>query len=682
MTFEEPTPSTQPDGQPESFLEAVAAPLVKNVELQHAAKNVLRAMVVEAGALDDATRRIESKAFKWKRWLMPLLGFAVVLVLAAPSLWQVVKMFHVQETHFTRIYGGSRRSSIPLIKPDVFQTSRLSADEKMILLGDDEALTEEERLKAIVDRFPDRPEFYAEYAEHCLRTNKKLPRDFDATVARIDPANGYFSHLKGLEAGSGSVDVRFGGSNHLKFYIRNASKLEEANQWIHRAAQADKYRSYKTELREQRSRLLPPRDDFFNSAISIMLNQSRSWFYYSDLASESVVPIAGLEAAGKSVDPERFKLGVDDYREIQRKVILDAPATSRELHTSSPIPTVIRFLSNMASKFKLEPEGSHLGKLDDWIVKNPSPHRYLIGPTSASPAWKHMMSSCSSLHRVSDHYFRLIPEEALPSKQDLTPGRLAEHALWGRAASLMGVALLAALAWIMLLYRFRHGRLPRLVTHSLKKALLPVDYLWILLLGVGLPLLWHQAVRQSPWGGLDFSLERRLEKLIAPQWGLLAFMVLMATTIAVRWRVKRRLRGIDLGIGRSVFTWICLLLTAATMPLMQFWVGNTSLPDESMLAAGAVPALWFVVSLTRGLFMPVESIFGQLLVSRVTATSWLLASVVFAACAPVYYQVERHWVARDTLLQSPDFPNALEKQIVAEMNREDLELLERMKIGN
>lgn len=39
-------------------------------------------------------------------------------------------------------------------------------------------------------------------------------------------------------------------------------------------------------------------------------------------------------------------------------------------------------------------------------------------------------------------------------------------------------------------------------------------------------------------------------------------------------------------------------------------------------------------------------------------------------------------VARDPLLLGPDFPNALEKQIVAEMNREDLELLERMKIGN
>ncbi len=680
MIFEEPTPPSRDEGPPERFLEAVAAPLVKNVELQHAAKNVLRAMVVDAGALADATRRMESKSFKWKRWLLPLLGFAVVLVLAAPSLWQVVKMIYVQETHYSRIYGGSRRSSIPLIKPDVFQTSRLSADEKMILLGDEDALTEEQRLKAIVDRFPDRPEFYAEYAEHCLRTNKKLPRDFDSTVARIDPGNGYFSHLKGLEAGSGSVDVRFGGSNLIKFYIRNASKLEEANQWIHQAAQADKYRSYKTELREQRNRLLPPRDDFFNSAIFIMLNQSRSWRYYSDLDAESVVPIAGLETAGKSVDPERFKLGVDDYREIQRKVILDAPTSSRELHTSSPIPTVIRFLSNMASKFKIEPEGSHLGKLSEWLDQNP-PSSSKRKTSARSAASLRVLERASSLHREVAYYSDLIPDDRLPSNETLTPGRLAEHALWGRAASLMGVALLTALAWIMFLYRFRHGRLPRLVTHSLKKALLPVDYLLVLLLGVGLPLLWNQVVRQSPRGGLELSLQQGIEKLIAPQWGLLAFMVLMATTIAVRWRVKRRLRGIDLGIGRSVFTWICLLLTAATMPLMQYWIENPSLPDESMLVAGAVPALWFVVSLTRGLFMPVKSIFGQLLVSRVTATSWLLASVVFAACAPIYYQVERYWVARDTLLQSPDFPNALEKQIVAEMNREDLELLERMKIG-
>lgn len=115
MSFEEPSPSTQPDGQPERFLEAVAAPLVKNVELQHAAQNVMRSMVLDAGALADATRRMESKSFKWKRWLLQLLGFAAVLVLAAPSLWQVVKMIYLQESHYSRFYSGQRRNSIPLI---------------------------------------------------------------------------------------------------------------------------------------------------------------------------------------------------------------------------------------------------------------------------------------------------------------------------------------------------------------------------------------------------------------------------------------------------------------------------------------------------------------------------------------------------------------------------------------
>ncbi len=680
MSFEEPTPSTQPDGQPERFLEAVAAPLVKNVELQHAAQNVMRSMVLDAGALADATRRMESKSFRWKRWLLPLLGFAAVLVLAAPSLWQVVKMIYLQESHYSRFYSGQRRNSIPLIKPDVFQTSRLSADEKMILLGDEDALTEEERLKAIVDRFPDRPEFYAEYAEHCLRTNQKLPHDFDITVARIDPENGYFIHLKGLEAGAGCMEVGFGGSNHITFYIRDAGKLGEANQWIHKAAQANKYRSYKTELREQRNRLLPPRDDFFNSAIYAMANRTSSWRYNANQEAESVFPIAELEAAGKSVDAERFRMRLEDYREVQRRIVEDNPAAIQQLYNLSKTTAVIRYSAEVADKFKLDPEGSQLKELAEWVKKNP-PSSSAFSRAPMSPAGQRMSERASTLHGRPGYLSNLISEEAFPSNETLAPGRFAEHALWGRAASLMGVALLAALAWIMLLYRFRHGRLPRLVTHSLKKALRPVDYLGILLLGVGLPLLWHQAVRQSPWGGLEFNLEHGIEKLIAPQWGLLALMVLMATTIAVRWRVKRRLRGIDLGIGRSAFTWICLLLTAATMPLMQYWIENPSLPDESMLVAGAVPALWLVISLTRGLFIPVASIFGQLLVSRVTATSWLLASVVFAACAPLYYQVERYWVARDTLVQSPDFPNALEKQIVAEMNREDLELLERMKIG-
>lgn len=677
MISDGPFPPTPADGRPERFLEAVAAPLEANAELQHAAKNVMRSMVVEAGSLDDATRRMEGRSFKWKRWLLPLLGFAVVLALAVPTLWQFVTMVHAQETHYSRLYGESRRTSIPLIKPDVWQTSRLSADEKLILLGDDEAPTTEMRLKAIVDRFPDRPEFYAEYAEHCVRTSKKLPKDFDATVARIDPDNGYFSYLKAIEAGMESA--RFVGGLGMKFFTRDATKLHEANEWVHRAANAPVYRSYSKELREQRSRLLPPREDFMTASLVSMFNRSARWRYDQETESEGLYPLAELEMVGKTGGEERFRTLLDDYIKLQRRMIDDSRMTFGDLDGQSRIPGAIFLSAEVADRLKLEPERTHLMELSDWVKKNP-PRSFSRMKAPRSKAYERMMERASTLHRNAAYYSNLFPEDRFPSDDVLAPGRFAQHALWGRMASLLMVALLAVLAWLMLLYRFRHGRLPRLVTHSLKRTLHPADYLWILLLGVGLPLLWHQAIRQSPWGGLDFSLIHKFEKRTGPQWGLLAFMVLMATTLAVRWRVRRRLRGLDLGIGRSPFTWICLILTAATMPLMTIWVKDPSLPDESMLMAGAVPALWFVGSLTRGLFMPVKSIFGQLLVSRVTATSWLLACLVFAACAPVYYQLERHWMARDTLVQDPDFPNSLEKQLVIERNREDLELLDRMKV--
>lgn len=676
MTSKEPTPPAPDNGQPERFLEAVATPLVKNIEHQHAAKNVMRAMVIEAGALEDATRRIGSKAFKWKRWLLPLLGFAMVLALVTPSLWQFVKLIHAEETYYSHIYGYSRRNSTPLIRPDVWRTSRLTADEKMILLGDEDAPSDKERLNAIVERFPDRPEFYAEYAEHCVLSSKKLPKGFEATVARIDPENGYFFYLKAIETGLGSIHASSG--SYPTFYVRDATRLREANEWLRRAANAPEFKSYKEELREQRARLMPPREDFMTASLLRMTRQDRYWRYDMRAELEGLYPLAEIQLLTKPEDAARFRILLGDYIRLQRRLMADSRLRTNRILDPSTIPGAIALSADMAEKLKIEPEKTHLREVEDWLTKNP-PRSSSPPRAGLSPAEKVMIEKGSSLHRSNLYHSDVIPEDRFPSEGLLAPGRYAEHALWGRVASLLMVALLAVLAWVMLLYRFRHGRLPRLVTHSLKRALTWADYLWILMLGVGLPLLWHQVVRQSPRGGLDFSLQHGIEKLISPQWGLLAFMVLMATTLAVRWRVKRRLRGLDLGIGRSAFTWICLLLTAATMPLMPCWIENPSWPDESLLVAGAVPALWFVVSLTRGLFMPVESIFGQLLVSRVTATSWLLACVVFAACAPVYYEVERHWVARDTLLQSPDFPNALEKQITAELNREDLELLERME---
>ena len=676
MLSDESTPPAHAEGQKERFLEVVAAPLVKHVELQHAAKNVLRSMVVDANSLEEATRRMESESFRWKRWMLPLLGFAAVLVLAAPSLWQVVQFTYVQEVYFSGGYG-KRKSAIPLVKPDIWKTSRLSPDEKLILVGDDDAPTDELRLKAVVDRFPDRPEFYAEYAEQCIRSVKNLPDDFETTVARIDPDNGYFFFLKAVEASQDSATLSYDGVARKNLYKSHAEREQQASYWWHRSMSAGSFRSYKKELEIRRDKLLPQREDLLTSFFALA---NQPWPSSVDLALESKSSsiIDEIESLGSPGQEERFRELLEDFRKVRCRIAEDERRITFELSSGMGLSAGLYSTAHIADKLSIEPEKSHLNELAEWVKKN-----YRTPPTRptralTSPAEDRMLERAPSLHSVSGNFLNLTPEESFPSNETLAPGRFAEHALWGRAASLMGVALLAALAWIMLLYRFRHGRLPRLVTHSLKKALRPLDYLWILLLGVGLPLLWHQAVRQSPWGGLDFSLQHGIEKLIAPQWGLLAFTVLMATTIAVRWRVKRRLSALNLGIGRSMFTWICLLLTAATMPLMQYWIANPSLPDESMLVAGAVPALWLVVSLTRGLFMPVGSVFGQLLVSRVTATSWLLACVVFAACAPIYYQVERHWVARDTLVQSPDFPNALEKQIVAEMNREDLELLDRM----
>jgi hypothetical protein len=160
-----------------------------------------------------------------------------------------------------------------------------------------------------------------------------------------------------------------------------------------------------------------------------------------------------------------------------------------------------------------------------------------------------------------------------------------------------------------------------------------------------------------------------LQTVSGPQAVGLLFTILMATSLATRWRVMRRAAMLDLGLCHPWFTWLCLIVTAMTMPLMRLWSGNSGWDEKSLLIPLAIPAFWLLVMLTRGLFGSADDALGQALVARASGRTLLFGMALAVLMMGGHYAEERHWVARDPLIQNgaPLFP--FEDEVSRLMNK-------------
>ena len=174
-------------------------------------------------------------------------------------------------------------------------------------------------------------------------------------------------------------------------------------------------------------------------------------------------------------------------------------------------------------------------------------------------------------------------------------------------------------------------------------------------------------------------METDVETLIGPQAIGLLFTVLMATTLAARWRVGRRGAMIDLGRRWSWFTRPFLVLTAVAMPMMHLWVEHPDWEENTLRIPLAIPVMWLLVTVTRSLFGSVDNALGQALVARVAGRAFLFGVPVAALMMAGFYAEERYWVGRDPLIQNhaPLFP--FEEEVSRLMNQQNLELLDMLE---
>jgi hypothetical protein len=265
---------------------------------------------------------------------------------------------------------------------------------------------------------------------------------------------------------------------------------------------------------------------------------------------------------------------------------------------------------------------------------------------------------------------------------ELKPMRLADHDIFSRlcatAVALIIVIALAPLA----LFRLLISPAIRLPAIRLSKLMKPVDWVWVVLVGVILPIAFFLTInRFTPLGGRGYSV--RYLNLLFPTIHFAAILLnlLLAPAMVIRWRLSRRLApfGIDSPPGKVAVGILGLIVILAMCAFPA--VLGTGLGARVILALLFIPALWLCLICFNAYRMLSGRPGERILLTAVSSALFpAYAAAIIALCAtvPVFIASERYWAPKDTVIWiDPDAPDlgAYEFKVAAQKRKEINEIL-------
>lgn len=633
------------------FLDAATAPLADNPGLQAAAREELRSVVLaDETALEKAVERLEAAPGEKTRKRRRIFFYGILVLLSLLVIGHLGWQAREASVGLQMILNPMEP---PTRQGDPNFARHLSPDQRLILLGDPEATDEIARLKPLVDRHPGDPAYYAEYAAAWLNQSSELPPGFDETIARIDPGNGWFLCLKAQAIGKEAIS-RGGGltgkgatRKRTPTSIRDASRLETALGLIHKASLAPQFNSYRHELFQRREALLQAPKDQRDVLVQGTIAARVYWvdFHVPRLLN---LLAAQADACAATRSSEGLAAAAADWEWLAHQLAkADSPGVADSIITRSLIGSSSYAFRDAAASFPLpEMTARFQGVVDRYEEHlKQREQRQLAVPPFHGP-W--MFSQFGGI-LYSQSAAIPIPGESL-----LRAGRMSEHASFARFASFATGLVLLLAAGVATLYRYRHNLLVRRLSKSLERLLRLRDFLWIAVLGLALPILAFELLRQSPLGSLGLSLEDTEAKLPASQWLILTLILLMVPLLVARWRVKRSTGStLALSMKASPLGWICVAYLAGMLATVGKWLPAVQTDLELRLLVIALPAFWWLATILRALFLgSSEQALSRLLVARAVIPVYVLGLLLCAAASALHYLEERHWVQRDSMIQA------------------------------
>lgn len=664
------------------LIEAVIEPLTDNAEQRLAARAMLEETFDKSHpAVAETLDRMENIHARKHPNVFPLIVGIVAAIALLLSILPMIPAIRLWDAFYNRTFFEAPEPP-PLL-------SFLTPQQR--LLFPDPALSNSERLKLLVDTNPDDPAFYTEYASDYVSENKTLPPGYFETVARIAPKNSYFLYYAAGQIGGNSIKgerkkktlpaaIRYEKGIRLsplpterEYEVIDDATFEHALSLIKKARHLPDFETYINTMTRRRVPLLPDK-----TLTDRLRYQSYAWGGAGGLISlRKITDILATQAQllSKEGSKEDFISLVGNQRHFVAGFSKNPDVTLLgELVHSIIISGTSPYFQTAAESLGLNEIAASYAAQKDALQQDRD--EKTIREADGVPAIIDERGSliCAPnlplLSRQASH-----PTEI--TEAQLRPLRLVEHDIASRL-EIIAAALIQALACIpVFFFRYHSPRPIRLPAIRLSKLLRPSDWVWIISLGIILPIVAYLAInRLTPLGGREYSLQHFLFFFPSVQILAILFTLLLAPAVLIRWRLGKRLAPFGIHSRPTLLPdamlGLILIWSVSVFPLIR----GVELSRNLLIALAAVPALWVGNIFLNFLLAFIGKPAGR--IPRVaTATALLPAYAVgiIALCLtlPIFTSSEKHWMKQDTLFRiDPDAPDlgAYEYKVAAQKRKE------------
>jgi hypothetical protein len=567
---------------------------------------------------------------------------------------------------FDRLFDSDRE-----FPSEIRVLESMPPDNRLRCTGDYLKTDAVERWKAVHDRYPQDPAHYFAYALVHRRVSSAWPEDFLKNGEELDPDNGWFRFLAGVEMAKsalgapprpritkeerlaarakGTTLMRLDPGPDKRVEILDPERLRKAYDLIDQALQKPRLDDYRATLNRIRFEASPASSDFARHSFRHVLAVTQPEDGSSDWAS--------LRDLGIS-----FSLTAKDAaRRRDADTLLSLQQRARLLGSRLP-ETASLLISQLMVRQFLKTACGDLA--DGWAVMgDPSEAGRLIAIAGTishkSPSSGSRPPDALSEHRGSGFLAQMEGfsrhESSVPvTESELRGGRLAEYAMYERfMAHAVAFILFIALAFAFIRAAFEKKSLGLLPERFLGLLTLS-DRIRILLLGVVLPFAFYLASTRITWlDPREFALDETRFFLWLAQSLALALSVTLisldtanrclnrrALMLALRWRSRDH---------SWIFGWVALLSMPAASVMARFDPGNDlqELMFWSSVAFMVGTPFLYLCNLVAFIFggSPARKLHRAILL-RTIAMPLTLASWLVAASIPLLRAEERFWVAR------------------------------------
>ncbi|BCU77262.1 hypothetical protein [Luteolibacter sp. LG18] len=644
----------------ERFLDTAIHPFAGNPEFQIHARRELEDLIDPASASDPEWERAAVRLERQdrQRWNGKLPLLFLVLILTAffacyypglASLLTASKILSRLGPDFIEGVGTPDETRERL-------SAGLDADQKLILFGSSSENSNKLSGEELWERHPDNPSYFAAYALAYTSKHKKLPPDYFDTANRIDPDNAWFPTFAAVTLGSRSVEALPRTEEEKKerkpkqWKILDPTGLDHAVELLVKASTLPRFESYDGKRFDERISLVPPATDFPSYITRTVMATGIS---PNSPAMQKLVEVIGAHAQRLTEEGKREELQafILIWKDLTSRLLMDSKDLVGTLVAHAVTSASVRIFKEATRKLELTKEIGIFDPLSQALEADSQKRKAIDDqPLGDLIEKRGSMLAGIALPMVSRQALAPPPiDEAA-----LKPMRLVDHAWAGRLLSLCAFGFVGIACATAALYRFRHGRLTRLLSSRLSAMMTPADWLWVLVAGGCGPLLVYEAVQYlTPLGIRNWNLVYVLKTKPIHQINAWAALSVIAPIVIARWRIGIRTHALGVYHPRPWLGWIILALCTVLLPLSGLFA-TLDLGKPWAIAWGvafSICELWWIVTAIRAIFTRQTNALGRQTTARMVAAAYATAMLALAVTAMVSRAEERYWLGRDTLMQ-------------------------------